>query len=277
MGFFDAFFGTVQSQYAAYAIVAAIVAICITILLTGTDVPIGNRFLIVFFVIISLIPSIFLMLFELTCIVTGGTSTERWWCWLFAWIIAVFIIIYCIFIVIISFISLFTYNNAINKVKISDNENKMTPQNSNNYAKTIIESNKQVEKFISDNQIKSNIINEAYENLVSANNDNNIGVSGQEYAPQQNEVKEMSYPAPYDSPPPEQPKPIPPQNSPPAVIPVPPENRAPKNNTDEPVSISNFSNYSSLSSLNKREQEGFYDFNENFGNLETMSSMYAPF
>jgi len=268
MGFFDAFFGTVQSQYAAYAIVAAIVAICITILLTGTDVPIGNRFLIVFFVIISLIPSIFLMLFELTCIVTGGTSTERWWCWLFAWIIAVFIIIYCIFIVIISFVSLFTYNNAINKVTISDNENKMTPQNSNNYAKTIIESNNQVEKFIADNQMKSKLINEAYENLVSANNDNNTSASGNEYIPsqqkQKEEEKEMSYPAPFNSPPPEEPKPIPPQNSPPTFTPVPPENKAP--------SIANFATYNSLSSLDKN-----YDLNENFGNLELMSNTYAPF
>ena len=167
MGFFDAFFGTTQSQYAAYAIIAAIVAICITILLSGTDVPIGNRFLIVLFVIISLIPSIFLMLFELTCIVTGGTSTDRWWCWVFAWIIAAFIIIYCIFIVIISFVSLFTYNNAINKVTVSDNENKMTPQNSNNYAKTIIEHNDKIEKFIAEqhNNNFNNSLKEAYEDL----------------------------------------------------------------------------------------------------------------
>ena len=271
MGFFDAFFGTAQSQYAAYAIVAAIVAICITILLTGTDVPIGNRFLIVFFVIISLIPSIFLMLFELTCIVTGGNSTERWWCWLFAWIIAVFIIIYCIFIVIISFISLFTYNNAINKVKLSDNENKMTPQNSNNYAKTIIESNKQVEKFIVDNEMNSKLMQEAYENLVSANNDKNISASGNEYSPSENE---MSYPAPYDSPVPEQPPSVPPQNSPRQVVPVPPVANVP---VAEPT-VSNFANYGSLSSFDKKkEEESFYDFNEKFGNLESMSSMYAPF
>ena len=179
MGFFDAFFGTTQSQYAAYAIIAAIVAICITILLSGTDVPIGNRFLIVLFVIISLIPSIFLMLFELTCIVTGGTSTERWWCWLFAWVIAAFIIIYCVFIVIISFVSLFTYNNAINKVIVSDNENKMTPQNSNNYAKTIIENNDKIEKFMAEQQENNfnNSLNEAYNNLTNSSDSVNSPVA----------------------------------------------------------------------------------------------------
>jgi hypothetical protein len=151
MGFYDAFFGSDQSQYTAYAIVAAIIAICITILLTATDVPVSNRLLIVFFVIISLVPSVFLTLFELTCIVTGGTEPNHWWCNVFAWILAAFIIIYCIFIVIISLISLFTYNNAIDNVKVEEQKDRLTPEVSNNYAKQIInndeENTKQIEKF----------------------------------------------------------------------------------------------------------------------------------
>jgi hypothetical protein len=151
MGFYDAFFGSEQSQYTAYAIFAAIIAICITILLTATDVPVSNRLLIVFFVIVSLVPSVFLTLFELTCIVTGGTEPNQWWCYAFAWVLAAFIIIYCIFIVIISLISLFTYNNAIDNVKINENNNRLSPEVSNDYAKKIIESDeiqtKQIEKF----------------------------------------------------------------------------------------------------------------------------------
>jgi len=154
MGFYDAFFGSEQSQYTAYAIVAAIIAICITILLTATDVPISNRLLIVFFVIISLIPSVFLTLFELTCIVTGGTEPNHWWCHAFAWILAAFIIIYCIFIVIISLISLFTYNNAIDNVTETETKSRLSPEVSNNYAKQIIENDekqtKQIEKFYND-------------------------------------------------------------------------------------------------------------------------------
>lgn len=154
MGFYDAFFGSEQSQYTAYAIFAAIIAICITILLTATDVPVSNRLLIVFFVIISLVPSVFLTLFELTCIVTGGTEPNQWWCYAFAWVLAAFIIIYCIFIVIISLISLFTYNNAIDNVKINENNNRLSPEVSNDYAKKIIESDeiqtKQIEKFYAD-------------------------------------------------------------------------------------------------------------------------------
>ena len=151
MGFYDAFFGSEQSQYTAYAIVAAIIAICITILLTATDIPVSNRLLIVFFVIISLVPSVFLTLFELTCIVTGGTEPNHWWCYAFAWVLAAFIIIYCIFIVIISLISLFTYNNAIDNVKMEEEKGRLTPDVSNNYAKQIIDNDekhtRESEKF----------------------------------------------------------------------------------------------------------------------------------
>ena len=154
MGFYDAFFGSDQSQYTAYAIVAAIIAICITILLTATDIPVSNRLLIVLFVIITLIPSVFLTLFELTCIVTGGTEPNKWWCYVFAWVLAAFIIIYCIFIVIISLISLFTYNNAIDNIKEIDEKSRLSKDVSNNYAKQMIANDdnnaKQIEKFYND-------------------------------------------------------------------------------------------------------------------------------
>jgi hypothetical protein len=150
MGFFDIFFGSTQSQFTAYAILAAVIAICITILLTRTDLTIGNKFLLIFFVILTLVPSIFLILFEITCMVTGGNDKQRWWCWAYAWIIAAFIIIYCIFIIIISFTSLFTYNNAINKVELTETQQKMSPQNSNEYAKSVIETTATMEKFEAD-------------------------------------------------------------------------------------------------------------------------------
>ena len=160
MGFYDAFFGSDQSQYTAYAIVAAIIAICITILLTATDIPVSNRLLIVFFVIISLVPSVFLTLFELTCIVTGGTEPNKWWCYAFAWVLAAFIIIYCIFIVIISLISLFTYNNAIDNVTETETKSRLSPEVSNNYAKQMIANDdnhaKQVEKFYNEQMNEMN-------------------------------------------------------------------------------------------------------------------------
>ena len=150
MAIYDAFFGSDQSLYTAYAIMAAIIAICVTILLTATDISVGNRILIVLFVIVTLIPSIFLTLFEITCMVTGGTEPNRWWCYAFAWILAAFIIIYCVFVVIISLISLFTYNNAIDNVNEAEKKSKLSETDSNHIAKQIIhteEEKKKLENF----------------------------------------------------------------------------------------------------------------------------------
>ena len=150
MSFIDAFFGSTQSQFTAYAIFAAVISICISIILTGTDMTIGNRFLLIFFVILAVLPSILLMLLQITCMVTGGDKNDRWWCWLYSWIIAIFVIIYCVLVIIISLTSLFTYNNAISKVDMNEQNNKMTPENSNNYAKMMIHSNskEEIEKFM---------------------------------------------------------------------------------------------------------------------------------
>lgn len=165
MSFFDAFFGSIQSQFTAYAILAAVVSICISIILTGTDMTIGNRFLLIFFVILAIIPSVFLMLLQITCMVTGGNKNDRWWCWLYSWVIAIFVIIYCVFVVIISLTSLFTYNNAISKVDMSEQNNKMSPENSNNYAKMMINTNTKeaIEKFMNqeeEEEVKNQLSNE---------------------------------------------------------------------------------------------------------------------
>jgi len=151
MGFYDAFFGSDQSLYTAYAIIAAIISICVTILFTSTDIPIGSRLLMILFVVITLVPSIFLTLFEITCIVTGGTEPNNWWCYTFAWVLAAFIIIYCIFVVIISIISLVTYNKAIDSVNNDEEKNKVNPNDANNIAKQIMATQqptqKPIEKF----------------------------------------------------------------------------------------------------------------------------------
>jgi hypothetical protein len=149
--FFNIFFGSTQSQITAYAILAAIIAICITILLTKTDMSIGDKLLLIFFILLTLIPGVFLILFEITCMVTGGNKDKRWWCWLYAWVVAVFVIIYCILVVIISFSSLFTYNNAMENIEMNENKNKMSPEDSNDYAVAIIKSSEHKEKFENNN------------------------------------------------------------------------------------------------------------------------------
>lgn len=251
MGFYDAFFGSSQSQYTAYAIVTAIIAICITILLTATDIPISNRILIVFFVIISLVPSIFLTLFELTCIVTGGTEPNRWWCYSFAWILAAFIIIYCIFIVIISLISLFTYNNAIDNVNNDIKNNKLTSEDSNNYAKTVIhqeEKKKQeIERFFAENA--NNYSSQPQPQLPSIQSPPPppvVSSSAEQIPPQflPKEVATFEMPVP---------------------VPTPMSISAIANKKDsEPVagSVAKFTNYSSLNEdVNAQNDDFFYNFN----------------
>lgn len=139
MGLYDALFGSPQALYAGYAIVAAIIVIVITIVLTRTDLTVGNRFLFIFLVVLMLIPSVFLTLLQLTCMVTGGNKNQRWWCWLYAWIVSIFIIIYCIFVIIISFMTLFTYTNAMNKIDIQEKMSVINPSDSNNYANSLMQ------------------------------------------------------------------------------------------------------------------------------------------
>jgi hypothetical protein len=181
MAFYDAFFGSDQSLYTAYAIIAAIIAICITILLTATDVSVGNRILIVLFVIVTLIPSIFLTLFEITCMVTGGTEPNRWWCYAFAWVLAAFIIIYCIFVVIISLVSLFTYNSAIDNINEIEQKNKLSDIDSNHIAKQIIhtdEEQKKIEKFYN-SAVNANVNEQFKQQFV-----NNENIGAEPLAPQ---------------------------------------------------------------------------------------------
>jgi len=147
MGFYDAFFGSEQTQYTAYAILAAVTAICLTVLLSSSDISFGNRLVIIMFVIISVLPSVLLTLFELTCIVTGGTEPNQWWCSTFAWILAAFIIVYCLFIVIISFMSLFTYNNAVDDANKNDKNNKLPKIDSDKYAKQMIDIDDQQHQY----------------------------------------------------------------------------------------------------------------------------------
>jgi len=152
MGLYDAFFGSPQALYASYAIAAAIITIVLTIILTRTDLTVGNRVLFVFLVVLMLIPSIFLTLLQLTCMVTGGNKNQRWWCWLYAWIVCIFIIIYCIFVIIISFMTLFTYSNAMDKVNIQEKMTVMSPQDSNEYAHNMM-----VETFVSEKMAKPDV------------------------------------------------------------------------------------------------------------------------
>lgn len=165
MGFYDSFFGSEQTQYTAYAILAAISAISLTILFSSSDISLGNRFVIILFLIISVLPSVLLTLFELTCIVTGGTEPNAYWCNIFGWVLAAFIIIYCLFVVIISFMSLFSYNSVIDDINNSEINDKLPKNESDNYAKQIMNI-QEVHKY--DSEVNYEIHSQPAQNPVQA-------------------------------------------------------------------------------------------------------------
>ena len=135
----DVFFGTQQSRYAAIAIFLTIAILCFFILFTSSDIPIEQRLVVVFFILIATVPSILFSLFELTCIVTGGTKTSRWWCYWLAWFISILMIVYCVFIIISVFLSMASYDTAMTRLNETEAEDRITNVEANEYAKNIMQ------------------------------------------------------------------------------------------------------------------------------------------
>lgn len=105
--------GTPQSQYAAIAIIIAMIAIILSILFNENDLTLNERFMLIGSVLLFSIPSIILGLFDLTCV--AGKTVENSACWWWGWVIAAIIIIICIIVVFASISSMLTYNVATTK------------------------------------------------------------------------------------------------------------------------------------------------------------------
>jgi len=94
--------------------------------------------MIIFLIILTAVPSILFSLFELTCIVTGGTKTSKWWCYWLAWFITIVIILYCLFIIISMFYSMESYNTAMMRITEDDDNSKITKTDANTYAQNLM-------------------------------------------------------------------------------------------------------------------------------------------
>lgn len=123
------FIGTLQSRYAGIAIAIAILTVCLCILFANTNITLSNRLLIVFFVVLSCLPSILLSLFELSCMVTGGTKKTNSGCYWFAWFISGLMILYSIIVIIYAIYILFTYDHAQSKVQEYEESKNMQMSN----------------------------------------------------------------------------------------------------------------------------------------------------
>ena len=95
------FIGVPQSKYAAIAIAVSLVVISLSMLVGYTDIPLTQRLLFAFLMILLALPSVLLSLFHMTCLVTGaGAANQRWWCSIYAWITTILIVLYCCIIVV---------------------------------------------------------------------------------------------------------------------------------------------------------------------------------
>ena len=139
MAFMDYFVGVTQSKYAAIAIFSAIFIICIGILFTNTEISLGNRLLVVFFVMLFSIFPVGLSLFELTCMVTGSKGNKYNACNVFAWFVAIMVVVYCFILIILSLISTFTYKKALAKIDTAEMYNNISKEDADTIAKNMME------------------------------------------------------------------------------------------------------------------------------------------
>lgn len=118
MAFSDNFVGVPQSRWAGYAILAAIIAVSLAVLFGKERVPLGTRVLIIVFMFLIALPTIALVLFQLTCLVTGTKKAP--YCGWYAWVIAAITIVYCVMLIFVSITSKMSDQTAIQVETFAD-------------------------------------------------------------------------------------------------------------------------------------------------------------
>ena len=91
---------------------------------------------------------ILLSLVELTCIVTGTSKGENWWCSLLAWVIAVFTILYCLLVIYTIVNSVFTYKTATKQVSELEDVSKLNKDDANEYAEALLKEEEPVTETV---------------------------------------------------------------------------------------------------------------------------------
>lgn len=105
-GLMSIFMGVPQSKIAGMAILVAVVVVALSILFGKEPIPLTQKFVIVLVMFLLALPAILLSLFQINCLVTGaGIKNQRWWCGLYAWVISVMVVFYCVMLVIVGLLS----------------------------------------------------------------------------------------------------------------------------------------------------------------------------
>ena len=135
----NAVIGSTQSKYAAMILSITVFLLCMSILFMESDYTFGKKLFAILLILLMLLPGLILTLVEITCIVTGEQNGKNWWCSLLAWVIAIFIFIYCLMILVTSVNSHYTYKIAGKKVSDYDNGKVMTQEEANDVAQVMLQ------------------------------------------------------------------------------------------------------------------------------------------
>ena len=135
----NAVIGSTQSKYAAMILSITVFLLCMSILFMESDYTFGKKLFAILLILLMLLPGLILTLVEITCIVTGAQNGKNWWCSLLAWVIAIFIFIYCIMILVTSVNSHYTYKTAGKKVSDYDKGKVMTQEEANDVAQVMLQ------------------------------------------------------------------------------------------------------------------------------------------
>jgi len=138
MSFFDLFIGSEQSKYAAIAIISVIFVICMSFLITNTDISVSERFFAVMILLFIVLLPACLALFELTCIVNGDSKNSDTYCGYYAWAISLIIIIQCVIIIVSTFSSMFVYKKALVAVDADKQINNISPSSAKQIAENMM-------------------------------------------------------------------------------------------------------------------------------------------
>ena len=183
--------GTPQSQFAAVAIIVALLSLGLSILFNQTDLSVSERLGLIGTIVLFSLPSIIFALVDLTCI--SGKTTENSFCWIYGWIISLVIIVMCVIVVFSSLTSMMTYNSAATKtvspVVEEEEANKMADEMLNSMPETqtpkndtpLVEDN--VENMYGDTSMSSLGMMEGFADKKKEKKDIYEGfISGGEYA-----------------------------------------------------------------------------------------------
>jgi len=107
-------------------------------LFTNTDVSLSHRIMVIFFVFLMSIIPVGMSLFELTCIVTGSKNKPYNMCNIFAWVVAVVMIVYSLILIVSVLFSIFTYKKAIYKLEMDDSSKVVSNEDADKIAKNIL-------------------------------------------------------------------------------------------------------------------------------------------